>query len=208
MVVAVAYLEILNGPHVGQKSAVSSDTFFVGREPTNHMVIPDRSVSRKHAVINNVNKRFIISDLKSLKGILINGEKSSETVLEDGDEITLGATRLRFYAQTGPFPTAVKGPEKRRREFPRGGFLGVGFLLLLAAAGGAYYYLSPKAVRKPTPNGDLGLLEYHYRLGVELYNADGDAEGAKKEWNTVLSLDPQKQHPYTRKAAKLLENIR
>ena len=69
----MAYLEVLNGPEVGQKTPISQETFFIGRDPNNHLVLSDRTVSRKHAVINQLDGKFIVSDLKSLKGLLVNG---------------------------------------------------------------------------------------------------------------------------------------
>ncbi|MDO8527944.1 MAG: FHA domain-containing protein, partial [Deltaproteobacteria bacterium] len=89
----MAWLEILNGPQAGQRTQITQETFFLGRDANNHLVLMDRTVSRKHAVINKLEGRHIISDLKSLKGLLINGTKKEEAVLEEGDEIVIGALR-------------------------------------------------------------------------------------------------------------------
>lgn len=70
----MAILEILNGPEAGAKTKIQTETFFIGRDPNNHLALSDRTVSRKHAVINHLEGKYVISDLKSLKGVLINGE--------------------------------------------------------------------------------------------------------------------------------------
>ena len=198
------YLEVLNGPEVGKKAPLTQDTFFLGRDANNHLVLSDRTVSRKHAVINQLEGQFVISDLKSLKGLLINGSKMGEAILEDGDEIALGAVRIRFHlteARVIPFP----GQKKRsRRSLWMGGI----FLVLILVGGGLYYF-------KPSFNlssfhkipAHLEEMESHYRRGVELFNGPHDTQGAKKEWEKVLELDPNKTTPFGKKASKLLDSV-
>ncbi|MBI4223881.1 MAG: FHA domain-containing protein, partial [Deltaproteobacteria bacterium] len=96
----MATLEVLNGPEVGQKTELTQDVFFIGRDPNNHLALSDRTVSRKHAVINQIEGKFVLSDLESLKGVLVNGEKTGEATLEHGDEIAIGAVRLRFRGES------------------------------------------------------------------------------------------------------------
>ena len=63
--------------------------------------------------------------------------------------------------------------------------------------GGGYYFWA----------NNTSETEKHYRLGVELFNEDRDVEGAKREWQKVLELDPNQKTPYAKKAAKLLESL-
>src|SRR5450432_651670 len=69
----------------------------VGRHPDNTLQILDRIVSKEHAqIIRQPDGRFLFRDLGSLNGSFLGGERMSEHILGDGDEITLGSTRLTF----------------------------------------------------------------------------------------------------------------
>jgi adenylate cyclase len=69
----------------------------VGRHPDNTLQILDRIVSKEHAqIIRQPDGRFLFRDLGSLNGSFLAGERMSEHILGDGDEITLGSTRLTF----------------------------------------------------------------------------------------------------------------
>lgn len=185
-------LEVLNGPEVGQKAAMTQEIFFLGRDTNNHLSLTDRTVSRKHAVINLTEGKYILSDLKSLKGVLINGVQKEEAVLEDGDEITIGAVRLRFYADPGQ-KIAPLLPRPRKKRWG----LVVGLFLLLSAVPLFYFLKSdPKTIQE------------HYERGIRLFNDERDIEGAKREWQKVLELDPKQETDFAGKALKLLENLK
>ena len=70
--------------------------FTIGRSRKNDIVIDNRAVSRKHARIYREGPRFIIEDLKSLNGTLVNDKKVSEWILSDNDEILIGKHTLVF----------------------------------------------------------------------------------------------------------------
>lgn len=195
------FIEVLNGPEVGNKTPLTHDTFFIGRDPNNHLVLSDRTVSRKHSVINHVEGKYVINDLKSLKGLLINGVKKEEATLEHGDEIAIGAVRLRFHAdgkaEAIPLPFKTK-PVKSKIWL----FISV---LVAVLVGGLYFWKGSDFFA--TRDLDLPAIQLHYERGVFLFNAAKDKEGAKREWEKVLELDPDKQTPYAQKALKLLENL-
>jgi pSer/pThr/pTyr-binding forkhead associated (FHA) protein len=78
----------------------------IGKGPRNDIVIADPAVSTSHAVIKNHNGDYIISDIGSRNGTLINGNKISEPhKLNHGDVIGMGVTKLTFrlsgYSETG-----------------------------------------------------------------------------------------------------------
>jgi adenylate cyclase len=69
----------------------------VGRHPDNTLQILDRIVSKEHAqILRQPDGRFLFRDLGSLNGSFLRGERMSEHILKDGDEITLGSTRLTY----------------------------------------------------------------------------------------------------------------
>ena len=50
----------------------------------------------EHARISGANGVFVLTDLGSTNGTLVNDESVQERVLEDGDRITIGETVLEF----------------------------------------------------------------------------------------------------------------
>src|SRR5881394_4642390 len=69
----------------------------IGRHPDNLIQILDRIVSKEHAqIIRQPNGQFLYRDLGSLNGSFFRGERLSERLLADGDELTLGSTQVLF----------------------------------------------------------------------------------------------------------------
>jgi adenylate cyclase len=71
----------------------------IGRSPSNRVVIPDRKVSRRHAVVHRQDvHEFFLVDLGSQNGSYVNGLRVALPVLlKDGDRITLGQYDLNFH---------------------------------------------------------------------------------------------------------------
>ena len=75
----------------------------IGRHPDNSLQILDRIVSKEHAqVIRRPDGRYLFHDLGSLNGSFLDGERLTDHVLQDGDEITLGSTKVRYVEQEPP----------------------------------------------------------------------------------------------------------
>jgi pSer/pThr/pTyr-binding forkhead associated (FHA) protein len=69
----------------------------MGREPTNGVALDrDSTTSRRHAQITVDGGGARLQDLGSSNGTFVNGAKITETVLQPGDEISVGGTRFRF----------------------------------------------------------------------------------------------------------------
>jgi hypothetical protein len=69
----------------------------IGREPTNPVPLDrDTTASRKHAQITADGGGYRVQDLGSANGTFVNGAKVTETVLQPGDEVSIGGTRFRF----------------------------------------------------------------------------------------------------------------
>ena len=69
----------------------------LGRHPNNTLQILDRIVSKEHLHIDKIDGKWVAKDLGSLNGTFVNGERITERVLADGDEISLGSTRMVFH---------------------------------------------------------------------------------------------------------------
>ena len=68
----------------------------IGRGLSAEVRLDDATVSRKHAMILRRGDDVVILDDRSMNGVWVNGERITEAVLADGDEIVLGRVPLRF----------------------------------------------------------------------------------------------------------------
>lgn len=68
----------------------------VGRDSSNHLVLPSSSVSRQHAQVNALNEQVRVKDLNSSNGTFINGEAIEEAEVKEGDEITFGEVKVKI----------------------------------------------------------------------------------------------------------------
>ncbi|RME03047.1 MAG: FHA domain-containing protein [Planctomycetota bacterium] len=70
----------------------------IGRGPKCDLVLFDTTVSKEHVHIyyDKEQKEAIIKDLGSSNGTLLNGQRIKEVVLEDGDIIQIGQTKMIF----------------------------------------------------------------------------------------------------------------
>lgn len=72
----------------------------IGRGADADVQISDAWVSRRHCQLEEVDGALILRDLGSRHGTLVNRDFISETVLEPGDEISIGTTKLRVTLET------------------------------------------------------------------------------------------------------------
>lgn len=89
-------LLVIEGKNKGDSFELNADKIFIGRESTNEIPINDSSVSRRHCVIEKKDNNYLINDLDSLNGTLINDQKAENSLLHHGDTITIGDFTLRF----------------------------------------------------------------------------------------------------------------
>ena len=66
----------------------------------NDLVLNDHKVSRQHAILRQSGNSFVLEDLKSGNGTLVNGKRISEVSLVPGDVIAVGDYFLTFSAPT------------------------------------------------------------------------------------------------------------
>jgi pSer/pThr/pTyr-binding forkhead associated (FHA) protein len=78
---------------------LGSERVTVGKSSTNRVSLDhDSTVSRVHAVLENLGFAWSVRDVGSRNGTYLNGEKiSAERVLRSGDELRVGKSRLVFW---------------------------------------------------------------------------------------------------------------
>ncbi|MGE3542083.1 MAG: adenylate/guanylate cyclase domain-containing protein, partial [Candidatus Tectimicrobiota bacterium] len=94
----MARLEILEGFHRGKQFPLPSEAV-VGRHPESFLCLPEGRVSRQHARFLRRGTTFVIEDLNSANGVMVQGRRLPPHVaytLHDGDEILICSTRLVF----------------------------------------------------------------------------------------------------------------
>lgn len=108
-----AQLEVVGPAHMGKAFAINKNSILIGRtdpqtgifpEIDLTMYDPETKVSRRHARIFREGELFLIEDLGSVNGTVINSlsgssvrlNKSAPRVLEAGDELKVGSTILKF----------------------------------------------------------------------------------------------------------------
>ena len=82
----------------GTRIALGDEPVTIGRLPDCDVVLEDRNISRRHAEVRRIPNGFVVVDLDSTNGTRVNGANVKERRLEDGDEITLGSSKIRFEA--------------------------------------------------------------------------------------------------------------
>jgi hypothetical protein len=90
-------LAITRGPGAGQVFELSATSATsIGRSRANDIQVDDVSISGQHCRIRPEDGRFVLHDLKSTNGTLVNEKKVSRHVLEEGDVIAIGETSLQY----------------------------------------------------------------------------------------------------------------
>ncbi|HZY45941.1 MAG TPA: FHA domain-containing protein [Anaerolineae bacterium] len=85
----------------------------IGRHPTNTVVIDIATVSAEHAIIENIDGAYRLTDRNSKNGTFVNGQRIGVTMLHDGDIIRIGDARgnsvsLTFHAGHAPQATSLE----------------------------------------------------------------------------------------------------
>lgn len=74
-----------------------STALSIGRGADNDIIIDDAYVSHHHAVINQVNQRYILEDLESVNHTYLNDRiLQQKTILQNGDRIKIGLVTFKF----------------------------------------------------------------------------------------------------------------
>lgn len=68
----------------------------IGRHSTNDLVLNDPHVSRHHAQIRSIKNHYVIFDVGSTGGLLLNGRRISQATLHAGDVIRIGMVNLIY----------------------------------------------------------------------------------------------------------------
>ena len=93
------------------------DEIRVGRaKDLNDLVLEDDRISRRHAVLRRSEKTYLLIDLKSVNGTVVNGGKIRERTLVSNDVIEIGGYVL-VYDQDSPHYSIRHGAGQSDRSY-------------------------------------------------------------------------------------------
>jgi FHA domain-containing protein len=72
------------------------DRLLVGRHPSCDIVVNEMTVSRHHAQLVHRDGSWVIQDLQSTNGTVLNGKRVGRTVVHPGDVLTLGGQAIEI----------------------------------------------------------------------------------------------------------------
>jgi pSer/pThr/pTyr-binding forkhead associated (FHA) protein len=97
----LAWLVIIKGPDTGRMFQLSPESAVIGRDATCDIPVDDSAASRQHAKLRMVVgddklPHFLVHDLASGNGTLLNDVEMLKGELRDGDTLTVGRTEMVF----------------------------------------------------------------------------------------------------------------
>lgn len=105
-------LMCLTGQTKGEAYILTGTRIVMGRSEKADVRVLDIKSSREHAEITRVGKDWVLTDLGSQNGIIVNDQKVSQLKLKEGDKIVIGQTVYKFAK------VEVKGPEAAKAKKP------------------------------------------------------------------------------------------
>lgn len=93
----VERLVAISGSRQGEEFPIEKQ-LEIGRSPDNDIVLADRLVSRKHAVLERTPAGVFVRDLNSGNGTFVGGHKIVKYRLSQGDLISIGSTQFEYHA--------------------------------------------------------------------------------------------------------------
>jgi diguanylate cyclase (GGDEF)-like protein len=91
-----ACVVVIYGPELGRRVQLGMAPFQIGRSTRNDLSLDQESVSRHHARITFDGAAYWLQDLNSTNGTFINDDTIAEQQLNDGDQIRIGRSILKF----------------------------------------------------------------------------------------------------------------
>ncbi|MFK5986386.1 MAG: FHA domain-containing protein [Pseudomonadota bacterium] len=92
----MAKLQLIFDGKIKREYDLNKTELYIGRHPSNDIIIDNKGVSGKHAVVYVEGKDFIVKDLDSTNGTKLNGKKITSAKLHHGDHINLFKHTLNF----------------------------------------------------------------------------------------------------------------
>ncbi len=186
---------IIRQDGVNREYPVRFQRVSIGVQSDNDLVLDAGKVSRYHAEIRQVDQVWILRDLGSKNGTLVNGQKIEEAVLNDGDRLEVGTAQITFKW------AAQSGAAAKRSNPVRIGVIGASSLVALV---GIALVAAPFVVKNPRTSAPSGLnapalasarqFEEFMTAGTARLKealGDGKFDGAKRNFEQAARLQTE-----------------
>ena len=186
-------LEILDGDRAGDVLSLPEGTIRIGRKPGNDLVLADEKTSGVHAEIVFDGGRYVLRDLGSTNGTMMDGRRVTEVVLGSGDTFSIGRVQLRFRSDAdASAPSAATGDlavgkiDMARLQAAKGkgrSMTTFALVLVLALAGGGWFWAQGQG--GGAGDGDSSPRGPRAIVTVAGNRIDGDAGACEQDtgWN-------------------------
>jgi pSer/pThr/pTyr-binding forkhead associated (FHA) protein len=101
-------LVITKGPGVGRDIALVAECV-IGRATDVDFILEDTLASRRHVRLSEEAGAWIVEDLGSRNGTLVNGQRVQRQAVNDGDVLRVGGTEMIFRGDVAAPAGAAKG---------------------------------------------------------------------------------------------------
>ncbi len=159
----------LTGDNKGVAYFLQGSRVILGRSDKADIVLKDLKSSREHAELAHVGEDYIVTDLGSQNGIIVNDLKIKQHKLKDGDKLIIGSTVFKFgkvIVKEDKKESKVEELKNKLEKVKRGDE-------------------EEKASAKPGEEGPKKIKPIHMIIGVAvlvvLMMDGGDDKGKKKE---------------------------
>jgi len=120
------YILIYNHPELGEQrfELECNRSYRIGSRSDNDLLVPQKDVSRHHAILRTFDGTFQITDLNSKNGTFVNGQRTAAAEFRCGDQLNISSARMVVLeVSTGAFakvedvrPTSPGDTEDDSRE--------------------------------------------------------------------------------------------
>jgi pSer/pThr/pTyr-binding forkhead associated (FHA) protein len=92
------YVLVFTHPKLGEQrlTLAAHQSYRLGAHSDNDVVVPQKDVSRHHAVLTTFDGRFQITDLSSKNGTFVNGQRTASGDVRCGDQLGLSSATLQI----------------------------------------------------------------------------------------------------------------
>ena len=89
-----ARIRVDDGPDKGKEIKIGKLKVYVGRSAVNDLTVNDKAISGTHFEISAAEEGYLLRDLGSTNGIVIDGQRVRHASLSAGSRIEIGSTRM------------------------------------------------------------------------------------------------------------------
>ncbi len=91
-------LTVVAGPEQGRELVSERERIRIGSHPQSDLLLKDQTVSRSHAEIQLTERGYLLVDVESTNGTVLDGQRIERAYLAPGSNIKIGSTIITFNA--------------------------------------------------------------------------------------------------------------